>query len=434
MAKRNWLKAGLASLLLSMAVAPLSAAAPSDNIRYRIQKNENLYTLAQAYFLNLSDYKQVQRLNNIANPRRIPIGTVIEIPRSLLKYRSGTARLLSVKGNVTNRETGAKLRDGQTLGEGATLVTVYSSFATIVLDDGSRISLPSNSVVQISRLRTYLLGGSVDYDFNVIKGSAQSRVTKKSAEDDRYRVRTKRAVTAVRGTEFQSRYDEMADADFAEVDEGVVEVTAGGKVAPIQSGSGLSVSADGEVRQGQLLPSPTLLDAGQIKSDALVQFTLKGAGPGLRYHVMMATDAGFINPTSEMITVGGTFGYTGIADGNYFLRVREVAPSGLQGLPATYGFKRRFNSIRASVKALDNGYAFRWAGEGKGVRRFHFQLLRTGNEALPIIDEAGMATQQIVISDLPPGEYWWRVGSVQYLDGEVATNWTTPEKLTISAQ
>jgi hypothetical protein len=43
-----------------------------------------------------------------------------------------------------------------------------------------------------------------------------------------------------------------------------------------------------------------------------------------------------------------------------------------------------------------------------------------------------MTAEQISLSDLLPGTYFWRVGSVQYLDGEVATNWTGFEKLSVT--
>ena len=51
---------------------------------------------------------------------------------------------------------------------------------------------------------------------------------------------------------------------------------------------------------------------------------------------------------------------------------------------------------------------------------------------MPMGDEASLDGDRISISDLPPGDYFWRVGVVQYLDGEMATNWLPIEKMTVA--
>lgn len=408
--------------------APASAA--DDNIRFTMRKGDNLFTLAEAYFLKLGDYKTVQRLNKIADPLRIPVGTVIAIPRSVLKYKEGRAKLLSVRGNVS---VGAALaKAGQVLSEGSTIVTSGNSFVTLVLDDGSRVSLPSNSTVGISRLRTYVLGGSIDYDLDVKKGGAHSRVEKLKSSDDRYRVGTPRAVSAVRGTEFQSRYDAANNKDFTEVVEGLVAVDAGSASQHVPAGNALLVRADGTAVAEAMAPKPALANPGRVQADPEIQFSIDNAAPDAQYVLALANDAGFTDQIDEVMAPAGNARFANIPNGRYFVRARQVSPSGVEGQPATYGFKRRLNGIDASVVNGADGYNFKWNGEGDGVRRFHFQLFRESN-ASPFIDEAALTAGQVVISDLPPGEYSWRVGSVQYLDGEVATNWTKLEKLTIAA-
>lgn len=422
-----------ALLMLGMTAVALPASAADDNIRFRIRKGDNLFTLAQNYFIRLDDYKRVQQMNGIVDPHRIPVGKVITIPRSILKYKAGNARLLSVRGNVSIGSSATPAKTGQVLNEGSTIVTSGNSFVTMVLDDGSRVSLPSNSVVGIGRLRTYLLGGSIDYDLNVQKGGAHSRVVKTRSEDDRYRVRTPRAVSAVRGTEFQSRYDDVAGQDYAEVVEGIVGVEASSKREEVTAGRGIVVRQDGSAVSEALLPKPVLADAGRVQVDSDVTFMVDNANPGARYLIALANDAGFNDQVAETIAFAGKASFSDIANGNYFLRAREIAPSGIEGQPATYGFKRRLNGIKASVEAFGNDYQFKWAGDGDGVRRFHFQLFFGNNTTTGMVDEAALSADQITVSDLPPGEYSWRVGAVQYLDGDVTTNWTKLETLTIAA-
>lgn len=422
------------ALLLGIVSLAVPASAAEDDIHFTVRKGDNLFTLAESYFLRLNDYRLVQRLNNIRDPYRIPIGTVIKIPRSVLKYKAGGARLLSVRGNVSIGSSSTPARTGQILAEGATIVTSGNSFVTLILDDGSRVSLPSNSVVELSRLRTYVLGGSIDYDLDVKKGGAHSRVVKLKSADDRYQSRTPRAVSAVRGTEFQSRYDEVTGSDYTEVVEGLVGVQTASKLEEVGAGHGLAIGADGAPFSEALLPQPAVAEAGRVQTDAEVSFAVENAKPDARYLMALASDAGFTDQIAETIAPGGKASFSDLGNGNYFLRAREIAPSGMEGQPATYGFKRRLNGIKASFEAVGNNYKFKWSGEGDGVRRFHFQLFRDGSSATGLIDEAGLTTDQVSVSDLPPGEYSWRVGSVQYLDGDVTTNWTKAEKIIIAAK
>ena len=147
----------------------------------------------------------------------------------------------------------------------------------------------------------------------------------------------------------------------------------------------------------------------------------------------IAADAGFVEQMADIVTADGKAEFADIPNGNYFVRVRARSNVGIEGKPATFAFKRRLNSVSASAGQDADGYVFRWLGEGEGKRRYHFQLFRSSTDIVPIIDEAGLGTDRVIISDLPAGDYYWRVGAVQYLDGEAAANWTELEKLTVSA-
>lgn len=419
---------GLAALLL----APTAHAATGDeNIRYSARKGDTLIGLGNRYLINPQDYRIIQRNNRIADPRRIPVGKVILFPRALLKFQPAKARLLSVRGSVLLNVGGTRstASTGQVIGEGAALSTAGASFVTLALDNGSKVSLPSNSDMRIHRLRTYTLGGSLDYDFDIDRGSARSKVTPLQTPGDQYRMRTPKAVSAVRGTDFEMRHDDTTGTDFAEVDEGALAVGSGKTELALPAGNGLAVTSAGLIREA-LKPAPVLTDPKQVYTDEDVQFSVKDSDGG--HYFQLSTDAGFIDAIAEARVAGTSASFGNLPDGKYFLRVRAISPSGIQGLPSTYAFKRQLNGIKATAERDADGYKFRWAGNGEGVHRFHFQLFRGSLDASPIVDEAALETSQILISDLPPGEYLWRVGSVQYLDGEASTNWTDAEKLIAS--
>ncbi len=245
----------LSALLLTSAT-PLYAAENDDgSVRYTVRKGDTLVNLGDKYLTRAETYKIVQKQNRIANPHVIPVGKVLNIPRSLLKYKPAKAKLVAVRGRVLAGQVQLSL--GQTLTEGIAITTAESSFATLLLDDGSRVSLPSNTEIHIRRLRSYVLGDSLDYEFDVAKGGMQSSVIKHKSADDRYQVRTPKAVSAVRGTDFQSRYDAATDKDFAEVVEGALAVEVGSAMpTALPAGNGLALIPGGGVIREALLPPP----------------------------------------------------------------------------------------------------------------------------------------------------------------------------------
>lgn len=422
---------------ITLAMGLCAPAHASDDLTYKIVRGDTLIGLAEKYLLRSSDYRIVQKRNRIFDARFIPVGTVIKLPRSLLKFQPSTARLSSVKGQVSTLIQGSSksAASGQMLAEGQALRTAGGSFATLLLEDGSRISVPSNTELKVVRLRRYTLESALDYDFQVERGAARSKVAPLKSANDRYQVRTPKAVSAVRGTDFQTRFDVAANRDFAEVDEGALAVgLKGGKELPVPAGNGLAVSADGSAIAETLLPPLDIAGAGRLQNQPSVRFSLASAGTTGRVRASIASDAGFENQVADAVVDGGSVDFGGLEDGNYFFRARAISANGLEGLPATYAFKRRLNSVSGSAGASDDGWAFKWNGEGRGTIRYNFQLFRGTTKGVAMVDETGLSAQQINLSELPDGEYYWRVGAVQYADGETNTNWTPFEKIIVDTK
>lgn len=418
------------------AIATPAYATADDVIVYEVKRGDTLFSIGDKYFVRGADYAAVQKTNGIRNDRTIPVGTKIKISRRFLKFQSSVAQLISVRGNVslTDRGTQNVATKGGSLGEGAILRTAASSFVTILLENGSRVSLPSNSDLKILRLRRYLIDSSLDYDFEVGRGAARSKVTPLKSANDRYVVKTPKAVSAVRGTEFQSRYDAASGTDFSEVTEGAVAVDMPSNASTlVAAGNGLSVNADGAVVHESLLAAADIPAAGRLQKEKIVSFTLPKQAENSAMLVSLAADAGFVDELADTRVNGETAQFENVEDGNYFARFRAVSPSGIEGIPVTYAFKRRLNSVSASGGKGDFGYSFKWSGQGRGTLRYHFQLFQGKTDGIAMVDEAGLNMQEISISDLPAGDYFWRVASIQYVDGEISTSWTPFEKLSVTA-
>ena len=127
--------------------AKQSRAANDDVIIYTVKSGDTLIGLGQKYLAGPNDYLKVQSANKIRDPLAIPVGTKLRISRSLLQFRASSARIAAVRGNVTLIRSGTSTTPttGVNFGEGASLRTAASSFVTILLENGSQVSLPSNS-------------------------------------------------------------------------------------------------------------------------------------------------------------------------------------------------------------------------------------------------------------------------------------------------
>lgn len=427
------------AVFLSIAALPAATllAAPAANaqsadgsIIYSFKRGDTLIELANRYFKRPELYRVVQRQNRIVAPRKIPIGKKLRIARSVLKYKPATARVVSVRGQVS--QAGKRAKIGDIVKEGTKLSTAPSSYITFQLEDGSRISMPSNSSMKIRLLRRYSLDNSLDYDFAVSRGSVRSKVSPLKSKNDRYRVRSPKAVSAVRGTDYQLRYDEKSNSDFAEVLEGGLAVATGGKELPLPLGKGLAVPADGNALVEDLLAAPEIVDAGETQSTEIVTFTANQKPSEHGYRYTIGRDSGFIEVVSDQVVKQPVYELTGLDNGNYFVSARAIADSGLQGLPAKFVFRRRLNDVKASADKGDEGFRFSWTGSGQGTQLYHFQLIPGSKNAVPIVDEAGLTEKLITISDLPDGDYFWRVGSTLFEDNEASVSWTDFEKLSLS--
>lgn len=434
-------------LALFASGAMAQPASNGDRIEYVFKSGDTLYELAEKYFRKRGDYLIVQRQNRIANPRKISIGKRVTIPFRLLKYRPTEASLSAFRGKVSIASDGQQLTPakGLDIGEGSQIITAAGSFVTLSLEDGSRISMPSNSRVRITRLRHILLTDSVDYEFSVDNGRVRSKVVPFDRKQDRYRVRTPVAVSAVRGTDYRIRVDETSGTAYSETVEGSVDVAAGQDLGAsnsvsVPAGQGAAATVTGELLTANLLDEPKLVDPAAVQSDPELRFEFQNAtgqpGQIKGYRMLISSDAGFVDIIDEKNSAAAVMQLPAIPDGRYFGKASAVAENGFEGLPTTFSFKRVLSTIGGTAGQGDFGYRFKWAGEGKGKRLYRFQLVPGDKTALPMIDEAGLTEDVLTLSDLPDGDYFWRIGVTQFSgdpeDPEPVEKWTEFEKLTVA--
>ena len=427
---------------LAPAAAQERAAARSDLVLYRLKAGDNLYDLAARYFARVESYAAVQRLNAIADPRRLRPGALIRIPRSLLRHEPLQAVVQSYRGTVSIQRgtTRRAIAVGMRLAEGDLLETAEKSFVSLRLPDDSTVAMPSRSSVRIQRLRRTLLADTIDRLFVILKGRASASVTHMDNPDSRFEMSTPIAVSAVRGTEFRVQFDPDAQRATTEVTEGKVVFTPSDAAADTADRAqlvpqGYGTASDIAVPVA-LLPAPDFLRPGQVQDAERLSFELRPVEGAVRYHVQVAQDAGFLDLIDEADVATPVADLPPLADGSYFVRATAIDARGLEGMPVTYGFERNLNRVEADVEHRRGGrhreYLFRWRTPDAPAAQYRFQLFGP-SEIDPIVDEAGLKSTNFIVTDLPDGHYRWRVMTLKFANSRVYESWSSFQELRVAS-
>lgn len=433
----------LAGLTLASA-ANAQTAAPEPPVAYVVKPGDTLIGLASRYMNRPGDYRAVQKANRVAQPTRLRPGSQLNIDPNLLKSTPIAASLSAFTGPVTVETNGQRTpaRVGMPLSEGQVISTGPGAFATFELEDASRVTLPSNTRVRISKLRQVMINNAPQRVFQLDQGKSTISATPTHTPGARFEVRTPVSVSAVRGTEF--RVGASGDGAQTEVLKGAVGVDAG-QVAtggpPVAAGFGVSASASGVGAPVELLPGPKMGPGGQTQNEAIVRFTVEPVQGAAAYRLLLARDAGFMDVFAEARTQTTTrerptADFSQLENGTYFVRLTAIDPGGLEGFPSDYSFDRDLNTLDAgapsdSREGKHRKFLFRWSAAGDGVRNYRFQLFSDAEAKVAIVDQPGLTEPQLTLTDLPPGSYSWRVAAVRFKDGAVTEKVGTLQQLQI---
>jgi len=426
------------SILLAVA-AHAAAIAPvqprNDDIWYVVRRGDTLYELSRSFLVPERRWQALLGLAAIRDPKRLPVGRKLRIPRTWLRFTVEPARLAGYRGTVSLSMSGRTVTPsiGTVVAEGAEIATAGNSFATLVLADHSRVVIPSQSRVRVRQLRRILLTGAIDYRIDVEQGRLETKVTPLQQPSGRYQIHTPISMTAVRGTEFRVSFSEERRAATTEVLAGMV------RFSPSESEAGLTLERSfgatldrGGYSVEKLLAAPDLEEPQALQTKDVVQFHVRKLEGSTRYRAVIASDAGFIDNIAEQFSDDGAFALADIPNGNLFVRVSAIDANGLEGMAQSYSFQHRLASIRGAVEPQGDGYRFRWAAVGGGVHRYRFQLRRDTPQGVLLVDEVALASDALTLRRLKAGVYYWRVGLTQFEDGDVIESWAQPQKLTIT--
>ena len=418
-------------LLLSGLVLAAGAAV-ADDIRYRVVAGDTLIGLGERFLARPSAWPRLQQLNGVADPYSIPVGTVLRIPRGMLRPEPRAMRVEAVSGAAL--ADGRALAAGDEVKSGARLSTGADGHVSLRLPDGSTLELPARSRLQVERLHGHPGLAGEDVGLRLEEGRVESHTEPQRGPAARYRIETPTAVIGVRGTDFRVANDAQTGISRAEVTHGRVEVGARGVRRALDAGFGLL--ADGSRALGRPQPLPPAPDLGgwpTLFIEPVVRFALPAVDGAERWRVQVAANPDF-RPVLAERSARGEVRFDGLPDGEYHLRARLVDAQGLEGHDALHSFRLKarpeppFPGQPADLgKAPAGPVSFAWSGAPEAAS-YRFELVAGEDFSAPgTVREALSDTG--LRRELAPGSYRWRVASVR-ADGDQGP-WSAVSRLVV---
>ena len=415
---------GLYLLLLSLSLwfsSGLEAQEPRYYIHTALQ-SDTLIGIANRYLIKRNDWQAIKSVNKIENPNRIPVGTRIKIPVTLMRTELINAEVIALQGQVES--SNGVLAVGSRVGEGDKLKTGSNGFVSIRLADGSILKVQSKSSIQLENARQLAnTGGVGDTVVKLEQGRVETSVTKQKGSGARYEIRTPTSNMGVRGTVFRVGSDDTGRRALSEVVEGMVDVGSTGqaKILTLPAGFGTVVEAGKPPSAPiSLLPAPDLSAVATVASKPQIRIQFPALALAQGYRGQVATDAAFTNLIMDVTAMLPMIDLVNLPDGQLFLRVRGFDQNGLEGIDATKSLLLKATPrpplllYPADNAQVSSGQArFEWVNAAEAVG-YLIQIDHNAAFTTPFINKKIIARRVFTPeTPLAPGQYQWRVASVR---------------------
>lgn len=416
--------------MAALFAAPGMAGAEGDLMRYEVRAGDTLYHLAQRYLESPEDWRVLARLNRVGDPRRLTVGSTLQIPADRLRGVPRQATVLYLRGQVVVGEPARELQVGDRLDEGTSLRVHEGAFVGLALADGSTLHLPALTQLTLERLRESDGIGGHQNTLRLEGGRVDSRV-RPQPEGSRFDVRTPLAVAGVRGTQFGVALSRDGARAFSDVTEGRVAVASSGlPQAPVALGAGqgaVIASPTQAPRVLPLLPAPDL-GAGELRVERMPHaLTLPPLPGAVAYRVQVDDGAPGDVPARvlfDAVATGAPPPLSDLPDGGLRLRVRAIDAEGLMGAEATTQLRVKATPIAPLARSpetnamVPTGTVALRCTEVPGAIAYDLQVSGdpTFNTLLAEARQSARCAFEVRIAE--PGPLYWRVASVaQGADG-----------------
>lgn len=412
--RMGWRRWGLVFLLA------LVCPAQAQEWTYRVRPGDTLWDVAGEYLTPSVPWQRLQEHNRVADPYQLAPGSTLRIPVQWLHRQPARAKVVAVRGDAqsqTSAGRAAPVTAGMSLGSGAVVKTSPEATLSLQFADGSRLLLLGDSELLLERLTRLGRSGIADTRLRLQRGRIGNDVRHLRGPAANFIVDTPSASSAVRGTRF--RVEANAAGTQTEVLEGRVAVSAGARSALVQRGYGTLVALDqASVTPVALLAAPDLsgfVPAPQVTRAPLSWPAVAGAR---QYRLQISEHARF--DSLQLDVEVDTPGYTlpPLEEGRYYVRVRGIDAQGLEGRDAVAqlqvdGLLQPPYSIAPAASSVvrSNDVSLSWT-RAPGATAYDYQVAGAAGFTQPVAHARVNDTTATTLGALPPGDYIWRIRSV----------------------
>ncbi len=390
---------------------------------YIVAPGDNLWNVSKTYLKGMDKLHELQQLNHIQRPQRLPPGMQLKIPVAWLKVEPAAVSVQHVQGTVyVNRADGGRqsLTTDITLHVGDTVHAEAESMATLRLADGSIILLQEKSQLTFDILTIYGKTGMVDSRMRLIDGRIESDVKPIEPPSGRFEIWTPAALSSVRGTRFRTTMLEAESLSRTEVSHGEIRVSADEQEVMVAEGFGTVINVgEPPTPPRPLLAAPNLGGLASVVTNESPHFTLPPLDGAVAYRMLIAPADKINAPFFDRLFPDFNLEGPVLGNGDYLLRVRGVDLVGLEGLDADHLFSIDIRPEAPTSTTPESGAAlyhheiqFQWQASPAAVS-YHFQLATDEAFSNLLANVEDLAATRIQPQQtLLPGQYYWRIASL----------------------
>ncbi|MDF1536814.1 MAG: FecR domain-containing protein [bacterium] len=257
--------------------------------------------------------------------------------------RERSATFKHLKGDVEIQQAGSlgwqPAKAGTQLKKGDRVRTRSGSQCVVQFDDGSQLTVKSDSLVHIDELSEDVRTRTKNSAINLLVSDVEASILRPTAKGSRFLIKTPGSTAQVNKARMNIRVDKDNQTEYKLIS-GDVSVNAAGKDVSLGANEVVRLASEGRVvSRGRLLgvPAPQLPENLDWRVSARekvpVSFVWERVPEAASYHLVVAADRYFANAVYDNAKIRVT-GATvkGLEAGIYYWRVSSVDSQGRESL------------------------------------------------------------------------------------------------------
>ena len=389
---------------------------------YAVNPGDTLIGIATDYLANPNDWHQLQKLNDVTEPKHLSPGTKLRLPVTLLMREAAIAEVIHVQGKVTRTPKNfppQNLIAGARLEVGDMIETSADASVPMRFVDGSRLLLTQSTQVNLAEMILFGKTGMAKTVIELNRGSLDNHISEQQKPAPGYEIKSRALNLVVRGTKFRAHVSAIDHVSRSEVLDGAIQASGTrGDTVTVLAGFG-TLAAPGESPRAPraLSLAPDLSLVPSVLQRVPLRFewpAVIGAG---RYHAQVFADLSFERLLLDGIFQGNVANWPDLPDGRYVLRVRSINGNGLEGANADWEFMLKARPEAPSISAPQGGQkvygsqtTLRW-NASDAAQSYHVQLAAKPDFTKLLVDLPEQVSNEYVVS-LALGQYYWRIAAV----------------------